>query len=71
MADNNKPTSEYMRKLGKKGGNATKKKRGKAFFRRIAKKSHPRKEYKGGRKKQTEEVTPTNGPGKTSAVSNG
>ena len=46
----------FMRMIGAKGGNRTKKKKGKNYFSRIAKLSHPannpdakRKKYVGGR----------------------
>ena len=40
---------EYMANLGRSGGEATKKLKPKNYFSKLAKQSHPRKEYKGGR----------------------
>lgn len=53
MASTTKPLNpddpNYRVELGSRGGQGTLKKKGKKFFSRIAKKSHPRKEYRGGR----------------------
>lgn len=43
--------SAYFAKLGERGGNSLVRKRGTNFFADIAKLSHPRKEYNGGRPK--------------------
>jgi len=41
---------EHMAEIGARGGRKTKRRRGKAYYSKIAAMSHPRKEYKGGRK---------------------
>jgi len=41
--------SAYMTDLGRSGGEATKKQKPKSYFSNIAKLSHPRKSYNGGR----------------------
>lgn len=40
--------SEHMSEIGAKGGQTTKKRRGKRFFSQIAAKSHPRAHYTPG-----------------------
>lgn len=50
--------SERMAEIGAKGGRTTKRRKGKAFYSKIAALSHPRKHYTPGtgrpRKKKTE-----------------
>lgn len=49
--------AEHMRTIGAKGGSTTKRRKGKSWFSRIAKLSHPRKKYFGGRKKADVKVS--------------
>ena len=47
-----KDDPEFYSKIARKAGQKLKKKRGKKYFSELAKKSHPRAEYNGGRPKK-------------------
>lgn len=44
--------------IAKMAGEKILKKKGKAYFSKLAKKSHPRAEYRGGRPKKKKQATP-------------
>lgn len=48
-----KSDPDFYRKIAKKAGQKLKKKYGKAYFSKLAKLSHPRAEYNGGRPKNS------------------
>jgi hypothetical protein len=48
-----KDDPEFYSKIGKLAGDKVKKERGTKYFSRIAKKSHPRAEYHGGRPRKS------------------
>lgn len=48
-----KSDPDFYSKIAKRAGQKLKRKRGKKYFSDLAKKSHPRESYNGGRPKKT------------------
>jgi hypothetical protein len=54
-----KKDPDFYSKIATLGGKKTLKKKGKKYFSELAKASHPRKSYNGGRPKKTETPEPS------------